>query len=240
MRLIPAAAPLVTITQGGNTAAVLAALADAVAQTNDPLLVMSQIAGYNGSTSDRVRSEGTDRDGVAVETLGNLQTLGFQHGFNGTSWDRIRTGGSAGALLGSGRVTEVVNPSVQSDTGANDSDKTLTVPSDTHWHILALHVGYTSDGTSGNRQLQLQIQNAATTVVWQQAAGAVQAASNAYNYEFQSGVVRETSVINGELNIPLPNMWLPAAYKLRVYDSAAIAASSDDMLVHLLVDVRSI
>tara|TARA_Y100000310_G_C20641700_1_gene794317 strand:+ start:980 stop:1771 length:792 start_codon:yes stop_codon:yes gene_type:complete len=82
------------IVAGGNTAAVLAALADAADETENPLFVAAGLQGFNGSTLDMIRSEGNDRDAIAVATLGKLEALGYLHGFNDTSWDRLKSEGN--------------------------------------------------------------------------------------------------------------------------------------------------
>ena len=105
MRLGGGSAGEVSIAQGGNTAVVETAGQDAAAKTIDALGAYARIMGFNGATWDRVRSEGQDRDAIAAETLGYLQSIGFPHAFNGTTWDRQRSEGTdrdaiAAAALG--------------------------------------------------------------------------------------------------------------------------------------------
>jgi len=105
MRLGGGTAGEVSIAQGGNTASVETAGQDAAANTIDALAAYARIMGFNGATWDRVRSEGQDRDAIAAETLGYLQSIGFPHAFNGTTWDRQRSEGTdrdaiAAAALG--------------------------------------------------------------------------------------------------------------------------------------------
>ena len=59
----------------------------------------SLLSGFNGTTWDRLRSEGTNADGVAVLTLGALATKAYSKVFNGTTWDRVRSGISTGSVL---------------------------------------------------------------------------------------------------------------------------------------------
>ena len=92
------------IVAGGNTAAVLAALTDGADETENPLFVAAGLQGFNGATLDMVRTEGTDRDAIAAETLGNLQAIIFPHIFNGASWDRQRALGAA-SLNGLGQAS---------------------------------------------------------------------------------------------------------------------------------------
>lgn len=92
------------IVAGGNTAAVLAALADAADETENPLFVAAGLQGFNGATLDMLRSEGTDRDAIAEATLGRLETLVYGLIFNGTSFDRQRGLGGT-ALDGRGQAS---------------------------------------------------------------------------------------------------------------------------------------
>lgn len=57
------------------------------------------ISGFNGTTWDRIRSEGTNSDGDAVLTLGALAAEAYNKVFNGTTWDRLRSGITTGSVL---------------------------------------------------------------------------------------------------------------------------------------------
>jgi hypothetical protein len=91
------------IVQGGNTAIVAAAGADAQVNTDDSLLVQAWLKGFNGTTWDRLRALADNADGVAVATLGILLADARLKGFNGTTWDRIRSL-SATSLNGLGQL----------------------------------------------------------------------------------------------------------------------------------------
>ena len=82
------------IVAGGNTATVLGDLADAMNTNNNPLVVASHLAGYNGATWDRILSEGNDRDAIAEAGLGYLQAAVLGHAYNGAAWDRLRSEGN--------------------------------------------------------------------------------------------------------------------------------------------------
>ena len=229
------------IVAGGNTAAVLAALTDGADETENPLFVAAGLQGFNGATLDMIRSEGSDRDGIGVVTLGILETLGHEHIFNGTSWDRARSGGSASPLLGSRLVTPVLDPAVQSDVANDDSDKTFTVPANTHWHVLWIRVVLTTTATGGTRQLEVAARDASDVVLLTIRAGATQIESLGRGYNFYPGAPLDSAFIVDNINVPLPNdLWLPAGFDLRVRDNAAIAAAADDMTVQMMVDQRSV
>ena len=68
-----------------------------------------------------------------------------------------------------------------------------------------------------------------------------QAASLTYNYLFGVGVSDLTAVRSSTfLMTPLVPWILPAGYKVRVYDSAAVAAAADDMVVQMLYAYRTV
>lgn len=132
-------------------------------------------------------------------------------------------------------------PDLQSDTAANDSDKSLTVPASTEWLVHSIWVELTSTGTAGNRQIVIEIQDDSADVIAQFRAGVVQAATNTYYYLFAPNVVDLTSVRDSDyISTPIPEMVLPAAYVIRVYDNNAVDAAADDMVVHARVSSRSV
>jgi hypothetical protein len=51
--------------------------------------------GFNGSTFDRLRSQGNDADDVATNSTGVSKVAAFSYGFDGSTWDRIRSGSNA-------------------------------------------------------------------------------------------------------------------------------------------------
>lgn len=120
------------------------------------------------------------------------------------------------------------------DDSANDSDKSVTVPDGEVWQLDWLHAMLLSTATVGNRQMVLGVYtNAAVPVMlgdWH--AGAVQAASLTRHYMFQPGMYRETTFVDGEIQIALPQkLVLHPGWTLRVYDSAAVAATADDLTI---------
>ncbi len=118
------------------------------------------------------------------------------------------------------------------DTAANDSDKTIVVPDGEMWVLDWLHVTLVSTATVGNRQIKLALYDNADVLQADWTAGAVQAASLTRHYTFQPGLYRETAFVDGEILIAIPQkLVIPAAWYLRVYDSAAVAAAADGMTV---------
>jgi len=125
-----------------------------------------------------------------------------------------------------------------SDTAANDSDKSFTVPDGEVWNPTHLTATLVTSADPGNRQLVLEIKDADGNVVVSYAAGAVQADVLTRTYQFGVAYPNETGFTGGVIqhNI-VQDLLLPAGYVLRVYDSAAIAAAADDLTVRALGDL---
>lgn len=118
-------------------------------------------------------------------------------------------------------------------TGA-DNDETFTLENASR--IDALFVVYTSAAAAGNRQLRFTFTAAnGTTVIYEVDAGAVQAASLVRNYLVMPWAGRETAFVVAGLTVPIPELWVPAGAKLRIRDSANIAAA-DTFTAMLQVD----
>lgn len=118
------------------------------------------------------------------------------------------------------------------DAVTNDSDKSWTVPENEMWKLNFLHATLISTATVGNRIVTIEIDDEDSNPLIDLFAGAVQAASLTRHYGFIQGIYRETSFINGEIQVPLPkDCYLGPGYSLRVYDSAVVDAAADDMTV---------
>ena len=133
--------------------------------------------------------------------------------------------------------------SLQADETADDSDKTFTVPASTEWQILWIWVEYTSTAAAGDRQLEIQVQDAAADVIANLArAGVVQAASLTRYYQFGPGLAdlgafRDTDY----LTTPIPpTTILQAGDILRIYDNNAVAAAADDMICQVKIASRTV
>ena len=154
MRIGQGAASNISIVEGGNTVDVNAAGADALANTLNTLNVSAWLQGFNGSSWDRIRAEGTDRDAIAVATLGYLQAIGFGHLFNGASWDRQRALGTAslnglGQLAASPAVPGASVVKMKAQVTASDSStRTTMVTPSSGKRIRIISIGaFTSSAT---------------------------------------------------------------------------------------------
>ena len=133
-------------------------------------------------------------------------------------------------------------PYLYSDELANDSDKTIAVPTGGEWQVLWIWVELTTTAAPGDRQIVIEIQDAAADVTAQIRAGIVQAASLTRYYLFAPAVAdligfRDTDF----LMTPLPpTIILNEGQLIRVYDNNAVAAAADDMVVQLQYAARSV
>jgi len=123
-----------------------------------------------------------------------------------------------------------------SDVTANQNSKVITVPAGYEYQVLFIFVEYISDANAGNRQIVVDIRDAADAVIGRVVAGATQAASLTRRYMFAPsladlGAFRNTTF----LMTPFPpTVFLPPLYDLRVYDTAGISAGDDFTLqVHV-------
>jgi len=140
-------------------------------------------------------------------------------------------------------ITDDWRVSLLSDETADDSDKSFTVPADTEYQILWIWVEYTSTAAAGNRQLEIQVQDAVADVIAHLArAGAVQAASLTRYYQFGPGLAdlgafRDTDY----LTTPIPpTSILQAGDILRIWDNNAVAAAADDMICQIQIASRTV
>lgn len=135
------------------------------------------------------------------------------------------------------RTTRWIESTPQSDATDNDSDKTFTVPADKSWRVLSCHVRLVSTATVGNRQIEVRYMDGSNNNVAHNVAGAVQAASLTRHYTFGLGAADLTGFRDTDkLSTPLVDTVLPTGYKVRVFDSAAVDATADDMHVRMLVE----
>ena len=154
----------------------------------------------------------------------------------GDSWERQKGDGENRALVSLDWV-----PDLQDDEAANDSDKSITVPAGYEWRIKWIWVELASTAVVGNRNMEIQIQDAAADVIARVVAGIVQAASLTRHYLFAPYVTelaafRDTNY----LSTIMPEWVLPAGYVVRVWDNKAIDAAADDMVVQMMVEQRTV
>ena len=191
--------------------------------------------------TDNLGSLTVDDGGAALSVDDGGGNLSIDDGGNTITVDGTVTANQGTANATPWTIVDTWALSLQAEETANDSDKTLTVPANTIWQVLWIWVELVSTATVGTRQMTVQILDAAADVVMTLKAGATQAASLTRNYCFAPALAdltafRDTSF----LMTPLPpTVILPAGYGVRVYDSAAVDAAADDMVVQMMVASRA-
>lgn len=129
------------------------------------------------------------------------------------------------------------------DATADDSDKSFTVPTGKIWKVLTILWDIQCSATVGNRTVMVSITNG-TSVVWvSPKSGNITASQKAVS-GLVPGLPHKTdesyyNILDGTTagtgagvwaHLPF-EMYLPAGYVIRVWDSAAVAAAADDMVV---------
>lgn len=131
------------------------------------------------------------------------------------------------------------NAVVVADAAPNDSDKTFTVPDGTLWRVVSLYAMLVTTATVGNRVLTVLITDADDNTLLRYVAGGNQVASFTVHYNLAPGHPNETgdpANNSVRLRAMVDGLSLPAGYKIRVYDSAAVDAAADDLTVRMIVE----
>ena len=124
-------------------------------------------------------------------------------------------------------------PKFTVDVAANDSDKTITVPSGESWELLGVYVTLTTTGNAGNRQIEIQIATSDGILVRLE-FGENQAASiTDKRYAAAPNMVTELHITGEMIFAQLPRLHLRSGDTIRVFDNAGIDASADDMEVQV-------
>jgi hypothetical protein len=124
------------------------------------------------------------------------------------------------------------------DLALNDSTKTFAVPTGFTWLPRLLYVDYTASGDAGNRFVAVDYMNGTIVQFRSRIISAIIA--NANEFVTAHGHVEEPAETVATFHyLPLPCVTLAAGLSIRVWDTAAIAATADDMLVSLWVDEYS-
>lgn len=125
---------------------------------------------------------------------------------------------------------------LQEDETLNDSDKNFPVPAGVEQQIFWILVEFTSTAVVGNRQLVIEVQDAAADVIGEWARCAVvQPANVTYHYQLAPNVPDLSALRDGNyLTTPIPSTsFLKATDVLRIYDNNAVDAAADDMIIHI-------
>lgn len=145
---------------------------------------------------------------------------------------------------------KTVNPSIQpvlnvnpepkiiviSDAGANDSDKTFTVPVGKQWKLLYGRMIFVTTATIGDRRMVFLFRDPNDNIIYEILSASVQTASLTEQYTFGNfGDVGELT--GGFHTMPIPiNSILPEGFDIRIFDRNAVAVAADDLNISLVIE----
>lgn len=121
------------------------------------------------------------------------------------------------------------------DSAANDSDKTITVPAGKVWHVLHVYASLATSADVGNRLMAMIVADGNATEIYRNAAAAVQTAGTTEYYAWMPQIQTPAETVATFHHLPLPFTYLPPASTMRIYDNAAVAAAADDMTINMIV-----
>ena len=175
--------------------------------------------------------QGVKSDGVTMETIKT----------NDAGALKVSAELTGSTVINGLQVRETWTPIAITDTAVGN-DKTFTVPANTEYEILSIGISLTTTATVGDRKIHIAFSTsdvgsrpARTT------AGKVIPANTAYAYfTFASGLPLESTSLYGDhLTVPLAKIYLPAGYKIRVYDVTNIT-NTDTLRVYIQVRQRTV
>lgn len=128
------------------------------------------------------------------------------------------------------------------DAVANDSDKSFTVPTGKIWALKFIEATIVTTATVGDRLLSVGITNGANYVFTGLNTASIAASKAAtiflvpaFGAVSTSGHRRLDNFGGSDVgnDFTLPELFLPAGYVIRIWDSAAIDAAADDLTIVL-------
>lgn len=117
------------------------------------------------------------------------------------------------------------------DADTNDSSKVFTVPAGEVWVITHINVQMTATAAAGARRFRVIARDGSDNIYVQAEAAATFPASQTQNADFFPGASESTVEVNDTIKVPMPILTLLPGHDLVVEDGAAIAATTDDMIV---------
>jgi len=122
------------------------------------------------------------------------------------------------------------------DAALNDSDKTFTVPATKIWHLLLVGYTFTATATVGNRSVTIRIRDDADATLFETRQSTNHTASEVRTGTAFTGFGSVPGILSVIEYAPLPSqLFLPAGFDIRVFDSNAIDAAADDLDVQIMV-----
>lgn len=141
--------------------------------------------------------------------------------------------------LGRLRIFDEWVTHLESDTDADDSDKSFTVSTDVEWIIQSIYIEFATSTDVGDRQIVVEIQDESSNVIFLLPVGTTQADNITRYYQLAPHLPDLTAFRDDDkLLTPLPDIILDEGYVVRIYDIEAIDADGDDLTVRMLVKQR--
>lgn len=138
---------------------------------------------------------------------------------------------------------DMVEPELEAEETANDSDKTITVSANQVWKILWTYIEFTTTATVGDRQIVVYLLDSADDIIYATPVLNVQPASVTEYYI----LLPTTSLEGSKENVakrhfmPLPlELELKSSFKIQVLDSQAVDAAADDMVIQMMVKKKRV
>jgi hypothetical protein len=116
------------------------------------------------------------------------------------------------------------------EDAVDDSDKTITLPTGGVYYIENIFITYTASADAGNRQVAVVVANGGVTLgIFNAVAVIIANAVEYLNFSPHYGTASESPATMHYC--PLPVNVIEGGATIRIYDSAAIAAAADHMIV---------
>ncbi len=130
-------------------------------------------------------------------------------------------------------------------TTGNDSDITLTVPSNKEWNIQSIRLdnvtaSSTGAGSTVSRQVEVQIQSSDNSVLYSALAGAAQPKASTWHYNFANDEVNDSAIdASNTISKNLPTFLLAKNFVVRAFDNLAVHSTADDLTMRIFVQERT-
>ena len=112
----------------------------------------------------------------------------------------------------------------------------MTVPANRRYKMMGGLAKLITSADVGNRQIELRVTDG-TNTIFAITANGTQAASLTKYYHFILGTDSPAAEASGIFVCPIPmGLWLPPGFTVQVLDTAAVAATADDLTLRFLFD----
>jgi len=141
-------------------------------------------------------------------TTTQLITAGYLNGLNNLTWPVASATGYGTDFPGAVRSITGTAPGA----GATNLD---TVPTNARWRLHSYKLSFVTSAAPANRELALALDDGVNTLTTITAAFA-QAASLSLGYQWSLGVQSLTSAVGTQHDLPMPDMFLRAGFRIQM------------------------